>query len=115
MLSVLVRLEAGLHTPPARILPIMNTKKSRFLTAVRILALDDPSIIGLAQCVAEADLPEFPGAAALLFVTRLSNSRKQKSSTVDSLSFPRGVRKHSPCRHSLTRMRTVPSPHPCPH
>ena len=57
----------------------MNTKKSQFLTAVRILALNDPFILNLAQCVHEADLPVFPGAAALLFVTTLSSMREQNA------------------------------------
>ena len=96
MLSVLVRLDVGLPTPPAKISPIMNTKKSRFLSAVRIIAPNDPFILNLAQCVPDDELPDFPGAAALDFVTSISRM-VDASPFASRRTLPDVARKPLPC------------------
>jgi hypothetical protein len=58
----------------------MNTKKSQFLFAVRVIAANDPFIVNLAECVAEDALPDQPGAMALRFVTAISRLCEQKAS-----------------------------------
>src|SRR6476469_1639972 len=72
MASVLLRCEVGCHTPWATISSLMNTKKSQFLSAVRILAQNDSFILDLAECVREEALPDYPGGAALRFVAAVS-------------------------------------------
>src|SRR5262245_38110983 len=57
----------------------MNTKKSQFLSAVRIIANDDSFILNLAECVSEETLPDFPGATALRFVAAVSRLCEEKS------------------------------------
>jgi hypothetical protein len=79
----------------------MNTKKSQFLSAVRILALNDSVILNLAQRVPEAELPDFPGAAALLFVTALSNLRQQERVSPARVPIRRGTVRRVGCRRLI--------------
>jgi len=93
----------------------MNTKKSQFLSAVRIIAPDDSFILNLAQCVSDDALPDFPGGAALAFVTSVSRMADASASPrLRALSIP--PRKRLPC--SFPRRRTasaipVPIRHLC--
>ena len=98
----------------------MNTTKSKFLEAVRILALDDSFILNLAQCVNEEDLPLFPGSAALLFVTEISKlcvpTQQSPVAMGDSLAEARragrgafrGLLRNRSCRRMAPAAAQVP-------
>jgi hypothetical protein len=62
-----------MSNPPLQALRMKNyqAKKERFLDAVRILAPGDTLMLLLARRVPDAELPEYPGGAALDFVSRL--------------------------------------------
>jgi hypothetical protein len=95
----------------------MKNKKLQFLSAVRILAPNDTFILNLAERVREADLPPYPGGAALEFVAVLSRLREAsreprpcrlavRTLSTASPSFPparhnRPSKPHSGCRRSL--------------
>ncbi len=49
-------------------------RKERFLTAVRILAPEDTSILQAAACVSEDSLPLAPGGVALEFVVAMQRA-----------------------------------------
>jgi hypothetical protein len=48
-------------------------RKQQFLEAVQLLAPDDALIISIARRIAEESLPQFPGGAALEFVTAIQS------------------------------------------
>jgi hypothetical protein len=88
----------------------MNTKKSQFLSAVRIIAQNDSFILNLAEGVAEDTLPDYPGGAALRFVTAVSRLCEQQPSS----STPSSARKVPvACRGRFAPSIAVPIQHRC--
>jgi hypothetical protein len=94
----------------------MNTKKSQFLSAVRIIANDDSFILDLAECVSEETLPDFPGAAALRFVTAVSRLCEEKSVSIPQTGVETAPRRIPVCNshhRRLTRAVPIPIRHVC--
>ena len=89
----------------------MNTKKSQFLLAVRIIAPNDSLILNLAECVSEETLPEYPGAAALRFVATVSRLCEERPAA----TFPAPGFKASAgaCRRRFHPMAPAPLRHRC--
>ena len=72
-------------------LGVKMNKKQKFIEAVRLLAPDNNFIIELAHRVSEADLPTFPGGAALEFVaalTRITGSGCPRRATRRTIRCP---------------------------
>src|SRR5262245_33512800 len=100
---------------------LMNTKKSQFLLAVRMIAPGDGFILNLAECVSEEALPEYPGAAALRFVAAIS---RLSDPDVDSctlkgrnraqgISTPALKSRRVTCRGRVAAATTIPIRHLC--
>jgi hypothetical protein len=95
----------------------MNTKKSQFVLAVRMIAPNDGFILSLAECVSEEALPEYPGGAALRFVAAVS--RLCESDTLkggprsQSRSKPAVKSRRVTCRGQVVAPTVIPIRHLC--